>query len=188
MFVVTALCIAAVSSLHLATAETVRQNASLFLKRAVLKSAGIAADGSPAEVLERYAACVRAEPDETDARYFRIADTASGVTQGYVFIEKGPGLWGQITAAVGLDADLKTLRGVAFTDHNETPGLGARISETWFEGQFPGKMPPLKRVPEGTRSADVQEFDAITGATVTSRAVEQILNKTVEQAPGLVGL
>ena len=41
---------------------------------------------------------------------------------------------------------------------------------------------------EGTDTTDPQEFDAITGATITSTAVQNILNKTLEQAPEIVAV
>ena len=106
---------------------------------------------------------------------------------GYVFPASGPGLWGEIEAVIGFDAALNRLTGVDFTKQNETPGLGARIAEDWFRLQFRGKTGPFSRVPEGTLSDSDREFDAITGATGTSTAVEQILNDAIEAAPGILG-
>jgi Na+-translocating ferredoxin:NAD+ oxidoreductase RnfG subunit len=42
-------------------------------------------------------------------------------------------------------------------------------------------------VPEGTEDESATEFDAITGATLTSKAVQQILNNTIDEAPEIVG-
>jgi Na+-transporting NADH:ubiquinone oxidoreductase subunit C len=102
-----------------------------------------------------------------------------------VFIRSGPGLWGEITAAVGFDTELASLTGVDFLKQSETPGLGARISEKWFTEQFRGKKGPFTTVGEGEPASESQ-FDAITGASITSNAVMSILNSTISQAKGLV--
>jgi Na+-transporting NADH:ubiquinone oxidoreductase subunit C len=102
-----------------------------------------------------------------------------------VFIRTGPGLWGDITATVGLDQDLERLTGVDFLKQVETPGLGARISEDWFREQFRGKRGPFTTVAEGQPTQE-NEFDAITGATLTTNFVKDILNETIDQVQDLV--
>ena len=98
----------------------------------------------------------------------------------------GPGLWGQIEGVAGLNSDLDRLTGVDFTVQIETPGLGGRIVELWFREQFRGKTGPLSRVPERTEGEGANQFDAITGATITSTAVEDMLNRVFEEAPGII--
>ena len=98
-----------------------------------------------------------------------------------MFIEKGPGVWGTITLSIGVSPDMDSILGVYFLDHNETPGLGGRITEPWFCNQFKGKMGPFTIVPEGT-SSKKDEFDAITGATNTSKSVKILINNTLEKA------
>lgn len=176
---VTLIVMTMVAGLSQLTAERVARNERLFLKRAVMEAArGAPADKDPATVEQWFAAAAR--PMGTDAKHpaFAIVEPASGATQGYVVVASGPGLWGRITAAVGLDAARDTFTGLAFTEEGETPGLGARIEEPWFKRQVRGKRGPLGLRPEGTRSAEATEIDAITGATVTSRAVRDILNRT----------
>jgi len=111
---------------------------------------------------------------------YRVKDTAGG-TAGWVITRTGPGLWGDITAVVGFAADREQLTGIDFLKQSETPGLGARISEPWFREQFKGKRGPFTTVGEGEPSKE-NEFDAITGATITSGAVKAIVNAVVEQA------
>jgi len=181
MFAVTLVFIAAVSALNLATADIVARNANLFMQRAVMEAADMDPSGSPEDVIARYEAAVREETFPDGSSYLCVTDPAIGAN-AYVFVRTGAGLWGQITAVVGVDETIKTLTGVTFVEHNETPGLGARIDEAWFKEQFEGKRGPLRCVPEGTRSASLNEFDGITGATITSRAVEKILNDTFAEA------
>jgi len=111
---------------------------------------------------------------------------ADGQRTGAVFVRKAAGLWGTIEAAVGMDAALARFTGLAVIDQNETPGLGARIVEPWFWGQFKGKGAGLSLVPEGTKSPDADKMDAITGATITTKAICDMLNTLAVEAKGLV--
>jgi len=87
----------------------------------------------------------------------------------------GPGFWGTISALIALEPDLETIKGLKILENKETPGLGGRIADDWFQGQFKGKklVPELKIVPHGEKP---NEVDAITGATQTSKAFEKIIN------------
>ena len=187
MFLVTAVFISLVSGIYLGTRENVLRNEKLYLKRAVLYSAGLdipegaeQLDGLYARRIEE----VRANGE--DVSYYRVIGEGPQ-SGGFVLPAFGPGLWGEIAVVVGFEQDLNRLTGVDFIKQNETPGLGARISEDWFRLQFRGKTGPFSRVPEGTETDDPREFDAITGATITSTAVQNILNDTIDAAPGIVG-
>jgi Na+-transporting NADH:ubiquinone oxidoreductase subunit C len=89
----------------------------------------------------------------------------------------GPGFWGSISALIALEPDLETIKGLKIMENKETPGLGGRIADDWFQDQFRGKklVPELKIVPYG-RAKEINEVDAITGATQTSKAFEKIIN------------
>ena len=169
--------ISLVSALHLATAAAVERNAGLFRQRAVMAAAGLTVPPRPAEVIEWYHNAVTG-PDD-DQPYFKVSDQAHVIA--HVHPMRGQGLWGTIHAMVGVNPDNGLITGVSFVEHNETPGLGARISEPWFEQQFSGKAGPFKVVPEGTRSQAKDEMDAVTGATVTTTAVRDMLNKLMEK-------
>jgi len=175
MFVLTLVLITCVSALHLATAERVRRNADLLLQRAVMEVAGLPVPARPAEVAAWFGQSVAAEPAGSTTS-FRVRDGASDKTLAWAFVCGGRGLWGPITAVVGVTPDRRAFRELRILDQNETPGLGARIAEAWFMRQTQGKSGPLTLVPEGTRSQAPTEIDAITGATVSSAAVRDMLN------------
>ncbi len=80
-----------------------------------------------------------------------------------------------------MTADGRAFTGLAVIEHNETPGLGARIDEPWFWQQVTGKTGGLELVPEGTQPARTDRLDAITGATVTSTAIRDMLNRLVAE-------
>jgi Na+-transporting NADH:ubiquinone oxidoreductase subunit C len=186
MFTVSAFFIGILSFVYLFTKSTVVRNESLFLKKSVLYTAQIEVSDSPVEIERVYKEKVEEIKDTAgNIQYYSVvADSGTTVA---VFQSSGQGLWGVIKGHVGLKSDLETIAGIDFTVHTETPGLGARIAESWFKEQFRGKKGELKRVPEGTKSGNENEFDAITGATVTSKAVESMINKTVKNAPAVAG-
>lgn len=108
----------------------------------------------------------------------------NGNVQGYAFPFAGAGLWGRINGYIGISADFKTILGVDFTSHSETPGLGGRIDEPWFKEQFRGKKISSEPgiILNNSSSRDEETgIDAITGATSTSRAVVNILNDFINE-------
>jgi Na+-transporting NADH:ubiquinone oxidoreductase subunit C len=169
MLALTLVFMSAVSGAYLATHGAVERNRTLFIKRAVLQAAGLTPPADNAAVEALYKKSVFPAADGT----FDVADPEGAVR---VLPGTGAGLWGRIDAMVGLRED-GTLAGIAFTAQNETPGLGARIQEAWFRDQFKGKKAPLSLVPEKTRSGDAHEIDGITGASITSRAVRDLVNR-----------
>jgi Na+-transporting NADH:ubiquinone oxidoreductase subunit C len=186
---VTVVFIAPISFAYLLTKPIVALNEEVYLKRAVLAAAGLEVPASNAdakalfdgrvEVLASPATASGPAPEPV----YRVRDR-SGAVAGWVITRTGPGLWGDITAVVGFAADRERLSGLEFLKQSETPGLGARISEPWFKRQFRGKRGPFSTVGEGEPSKE-NEFDAVTGATITSGAVKAILNAVVAAAGSL---
>ncbi|MDC7226564.1 MAG: FMN-binding protein [Spirochaetales bacterium] len=179
MAVITIICISLVSGIHLSTQELVIANEGLVLKKAVLYAAGVEIPSGNAEVNELYEERVEEQMDESGDVYIVYGEGGStgGEIEAYAFIAPGPGLWGEIEMLAAFMPDLKTFAGIDFIKQNETPGLGARITEAWFKEQLRGKQPPLVMNPEGTESSASTEIDAITGASRTSDFVLSIFNE-----------
>lgn len=181
MFIVTLVFIAALSIVYVLTRDTIALNEALVLKGSVLYAAGIAVPESGVEADALYNKRVKEVRNESGVLvYYEILD-ADGKLASYVLPVKGTGLWGEIQSVVGVRQDLKTLTGIEFVKQNETPGLGARITESWFKEQFRGKRWPLSTVPEGQPTGPDQ-FEAITGATNTTNGVKGILNTRLAEA------
>ena len=180
---VTVVFVSPISLVYLITKPTVELNERVFLRRSVLYAAGLQVPPTPTEISALFDSRVE-EKTGSGGPYYLVKDEA-GQPAGYVFLSSGPGLWGEITAALGFDARLEKLTGVDFLKQNETPGLGARIGEPWFREQFRGKRGPFTTVGEGEPAAENQ-FDAITGATLTSNFVKDLLNAAVGQVGDLV--
>lgn len=94
--------------------------------------------------------------------------TKDGADAGYC-VEVGPtGFGGAVDTMVGIDSDGKVTGISVISASSETPGLGARSTEPEFQAQFAGQV--------GTEVAvakDGGSIDALTGATITSRAVSE---------------
>ncbi len=100
---------------------------------------------------------------------------------------KGSGLWGPVYGIASINADLKTIKTIKILHQEETPGLGARIAEKEYLSQFKNKefVPRLIFVPAGKAKAN-NEVDAITGATGSSKALEKLLNDTIQKNVGML--
>ncbi len=105
--------------------------------------------------------------------YYRCIE--NGKLVGYAAIVEGAGYGGKMKVAVGIYVD-NTIRGVRVVSHSETPGLGSRVAEDEFLKQFEGKT--LERV---WLKSDGGDIDAITGATISSRAVVEAVRKGMEE-------
>lgn len=104
---------------------------------------------------------------------------AEGNVVGYVVgVTSAEGFKGNITLSVGLAAD-GTVNGIAFTELNETAGLGMVCGEDSFKGQFAGVKTEGFVVKKGDASAD-NEINAVTGATISSTAVTNAVNAAVD--------
>ena len=86
---------------------------------------------------------------------------------GYAFMTNGRGYGGKIGILVGLETS-RALRGIRVISHQETPGLGAKITNADFLDQFAGLVPD-----QLVLARDGGAIDAITGATISSRAVAE---------------
>lgn len=101
---------------------------------------------------------------------------------GVVIEMNGPALWGNVQGFFAISADMKTLLGIDFVAHSETPGLGGRIDELWFKNQF-RNVP----IPDGSptiilRPAENGNIDGITGATLTANAIRDMVNAAIIEA------
>jgi Na+-transporting NADH:ubiquinone oxidoreductase subunit C len=182
MLVVTLVFISITTVIYTYTKEQISLNERLRLKEAVLYSAGVPLPDNPAEVDRMYDERVTEVRDDAGRiRYFEVSDPDSSAVGGYVIIQTGAGLWGEITAAVGFDQDVESFTGLEILDQNETPGLGGRIGEAWFKDQFDGKRPPLTTVPEGDPT-EQNQFQAITGASYSTAALQDIMNNAQDYA------
>lgn len=117
-------------------------------------------------------------------RIFRALD-GSGKLVGWVVQGKGQGFADAIEVLIGLDKGAEKLTGIFVLDQKETPGLGNYIVDPPFTGQFRG----LKVGAAGNKLKASQDppqlakgqIKAVTGATISSQTVCNIINQTVAE-------
>jgi len=98
----------------------------------------------------------------------------------------GYGLWSTMYGLIALAGDGRTVTGLTFYEHGETPGLGDFIENPVWQAQFPGKLAfdehgklRLGVVKGGVNPASPDakyEVDAVAGATLTSKGVDKLLH------------
>jgi electron transport complex protein RnfG len=107
-------------------------------------------------------------------KVFKAEDILSSQYAAYYVVLVSPsGFGGEINMAVGIDKDNK-VTGVSIISMSETSGLGGNASSPDFLSQYAGGSGKF------AVSKDGGEIDALTGATVTSRAVTQGVNSALE--------
>jgi len=128
---------------------------------------------------------------EADGITFYIGKDGVGNTVGVAFRAAGSGFQGEIAMMVGITPDFDEITGLAILEQIETPGLGSKIdtdpsnreNPDWFTDQFQG-VPATSDITalKNEQPDQPTEVQAITGATISSRAVVDILNSDIEQA------
>ncbi len=120
--------------------------------------------------------------EETEYTYY-IGKNASGETVGYTVTTQDKSYGGTIEVMTGFDVDGK-ITGVEILTIDDTPGLGMNAKNDSFRNEYVGKSGEL--TVSKTASAD-NEIQAITGATITSKAVTRCVNlasQIVSQSKG----
>ena len=102
----------------------------------------------------------------------------------------GKGLWSSLFGYCEIDANnFSTVKGITFYAHGETPGLGAEISKESFESNYIGKeiysgeeLLSIKVTKPGLADKNnLYEVDGISGATITSRGVTELLKRDLKR-------
>jgi electron transport complex protein RnfG len=105
----------------------------------------------------------------------------SGDPVGYAVTGAEPGFQDFIHLIFGYDPASGSLLGMKVLESKETPGLGDKIFKDMdFVNGFQGVETPIVGVKQGRASGAANEVDMITGATISSRTVIDIINHRVE--------
>ncbi len=108
----------------------------------------------------------------------------SGQPNMVVIPIKGYGLWSTLYGFLALDADATTVRGITYYQHGETPGLGGEVDNIRWKNSWIGRkaydeswQPALEVIKgqAGPAGADPYQVDGLSGATITSRGVTNML-------------
>lgn len=105
---------------------------------------------------------------------------SDGTKVGYAFVAVGKGYGGDINILVGLE-DATTIKDITIIFQVETPGLGTKITESYFTDQFAGLS-----IDDVALRRDGGQVDAITGSTMSSTAVINAVRATAMEKVKLI--
>lgn len=117
------------------------------------------------------------------ALVYRLVD--NGETRALVLPIQGAGLWSTLYGFLALDGDLETIRGLTYYEQGETAGLGGEVDNPRWKALWPGRkvfdenLEPKIAVIKGEAgppSEDPYRVDGLSGATITSRSVTNMLH------------
>lgn len=118
---------------------------------------------------------------QTDAELHSIFEIKQ--SSHVILLLSGDGLWDKISASLLIDKKSLKIVNIAFEHVGETPGLGGQINESAFESQFIGTTINLESNSFSLYQEAVKiihgkhKIDGITGATITSKGVIEMLNE-----------
>ncbi len=125
-------------------------------------------------------------PAELDKAQIKRRESHSHVyirrdaTVRYVFPVRGKGLWSTLKGFIAFHPDLETAAYLTFYAHAETPGLGGEVDNNGWKSSWDGKEifdesgKFVLQVVKGSSTSD-REVDGLSGATITSKGVENML-------------
>lgn len=152
------------SFVNMVTAKKIAENEEMEKRSAIIAL-------FDSETIEYTA--VPGAPDTVN-EIFSVTD--GGADRGYCVSVSPGGFGGDVDLMIGIDGD-GAIIGVRVVAHSETPGLGSRIEEDSFLSQFIGKSGAV---------AKGQDFDIISGSTVSSEAVEAGVNTALTALSNLL--
>ena len=105
---------------------------------------------------------------------------------GYSIPISGKGLWSTIYGYIALEPDGKTVKGITFYKHGETPGLGGELEKEWFTSNYKGKkiyneeeeLVSIEIVKGQVNQNDlnaIHQVDGISGSTLTGRGMNKFI-------------
>lgn len=175
---IAAICTALVAITFELTDDRIEMNAQAWLEQSLLPVlAGVSFDSGIGE--NRLEISTPHElPGNDDAIIYRVYDGDSPAAALFV-VSARDGYSGPIRLLLGLDAD-GIVTGLSVLEHRETPGLGDGIESRNWQEQFVGRSLENPVGSGWNISEDGGEFDALTGASVTPRAVVKAVRETLE--------
>ncbi|WP_139958894.1 NADH:ubiquinone reductase (Na(+)-transporting) subunit C [Flavicella sediminum] len=171
--------------------EVSRDEADASFNKYIKQQLALKEDGTVDAAVDAFALSLKKELKKGDAQRFPLYIAEKEGKTFYVVPLYGAGLWDAIWGYVALDGDKNTIIGASFDHKGETPGLGAEITTDWFQAQFAGKslledanagfvadnFLSVKVIKGGAKTGDAHGVDAISGGTITSDGVSDMLKE-----------
>lgn len=185
-FVLCAVCSVLVSVSAVMLKPIQRANRELDIKKNLLVSAGLVEAGASKKTILAEYEKIEQVPTQTSKgeRTVYIAKSDGKITH-YIFPVEGKGLWSTMYGFLALSDDFKTVLGMGFYAHGETPGLGGEITNPKWLASFNGKrafddsMTPKLQVIKGEVDPNSElakyQIDGLSGATLTTKGVDKLI-------------
>jgi Na+-transporting NADH:ubiquinone oxidoreductase subunit C len=168
--------------------ETDREKAEVLYNKYVTEELALKNDGSIDESVNAFTIKLNTElKKEVTDQHFPLYVANVEENTYYIVPLRGAGLWDAIWGYLALKEDKNTIKGAVFDHKGETAGLGAEITQKWFQNRFVGEkildqQGTLKGIavsktnndPNDTDKED-HEVDAISGATITGDGVTNMI-------------
>ncbi|MDH3355172.1 MAG: RnfABCDGE type electron transport complex subunit G [Chromatiales bacterium] len=161
--------------IYLATFNTIKANKARELKEAVFRVLPNVTQMSQLRLEDGRVVAYSGDPDE-NTLYAGFDNRGHFI--GYALTGSGAGFQDTIKMLYGYQPDKERIVGMRVLDSRETPGLGDKIyKDSEFVSNFDALSvyPTIKVVKKGNKTKN-SEVDAITGATISSKAVVRIIN------------
>jgi Na+-transporting NADH:ubiquinone oxidoreductase subunit C len=161
-------------------------NRKLDFKRNLLVAAGLVdSDVDKRSVLDEFAKIEQLAASTSRGEKTVYVAREEGRITHYIFPVTGKGLWSTMRGFLVLSADFKTVMGMGFYEHGETPGLGGEITNPAWLAQFKGKqaydeslnvrLEVIKGSVEPDSDTAAYQVDGLSGATLTTRGVDDMI-------------
>ena len=185
-FTLCAFCSVLVSVSAVVLKPIQQANKELDFKKNLLISAGLLeTDVSRETILAEFEKMEQAVAETSKGERTVYVAKSGGKVTHYSFPVEGNGLWSTMYGFMALSEDFRTVRGMGFYEHGETPGLGGEITNPRWLASFEGKrafdetMEPVLKVIKGTvdpaSDSAACQVDGLSGATLTTRGVDNLI-------------
>jgi len=170
-----------------------RENAPEVYTKYIVNELALVSDGSIDSTVDAFKLKLNMEikkPVENQRFPLYLAEVDS--SKFYIVPLRGVGLWDAIWGYVALEGDKNTIKGAVFDHKGETAGLGAEITQKWFQERFTGEkvfnsdgelvginVSKTNNDPNNLDKED-HEVDAISGATITGDGVTDMIKERLQ--------
>lgn len=164
-----------------------REQATSQFSKVIKEQLALKVDGSIDETTNAFNIDLKSElSKKAEDQRFPLYVAEQNGKKYYIVPLRGAGLWDAIWGYVALEEDLNTIKGTVFDHKGETPGLGAEITQKWFQDRFVGEKIMNQSgeivgvaVSKGNTdpSKDDNKVDAISGATITGDGVTNMIKE-----------
>jgi len=193
------ICATALTGVDVLTREAYENNKKAKKARELMKVLGIRVDpnATAEEIVEISKSRIKRHPGRAKTLGVPMVYVSEHEDEGMLWaIEfEGDGMWKPVKGLLCLKSDMKTIYRITFYEQEETPGLGAKIAypaqDNPFQNSFRNKSiygpagKPGILIKKGRGASGINEVDAITSATITSKQVQKMLNRLIEKVAKL---